>query len=209
MTCGSRALPAACTRRLPTSSIAHGHTPAHTHPTAPPQVKHYAARADAGLLITEATLVAPEGRGVPNTPGVWTPEQAAGWKTVTDAVHARGGRIFCQLWHQGRTAVAALNGGVTPVGPSAVAFTDGMGAPAPAPRALETAEVAGVIAQYRRGAELALEAGFDGVELHAANGALAAKAAWWGRHARVGERAPQATAYVPHDSRPRSLHVHP
>ena len=113
-------------------------------------------------------------RGYPCTPSLFTPEHAESWRQVTSAVHARGGRMFVQLWHLGRTASAQLNGGETPVAPSAVAFTDGYGKPVPAEqsRALSTAEVRDVVQQYATSAKLALAAGFDGVELHAANGYL-------------------------------------
>lgn len=133
----------------------------------PLMVTHYADRATAGLIVTEATLVTASGRGFPRTPGVWSTEQVEAWKPVTEAVHAKGGRVFCQLWHQGRTAVTALlPEGHVPVGPSALAFTDGYGNPAEAPRELATEEIPDVVASYKEAAKCALEAGFDGVELH-------------------------------------------
>ncbi len=141
--------------------------------------RYYAQRASGGLLITEATQVCPEGIGYPGTPGVYTPEQAAAWRRITDAVHARGGRIFCQLWHVGRTSHNAYQpGGAAPVSSSAVAksgeimLPDGTKAPYPTPRALDTDEVPRVVEQYRAAARLAKDAGFDGVELHGANGYL-------------------------------------
>ena len=129
---------------------------------------YYAQRADAGLVITEATIVSEVGRGFPGTPGVYSKEQVAGWKLVTDAVHAKGGLIFCQLWHCGRVAAQSLTpGGAVPVGPSDVRAT-----PEQAVRALATEEIAGIVEEFRAGAANALEAGFDGVEVHSANGYL-------------------------------------
>jgi N-ethylmaleimide reductase len=134
---------------------------------------HYAARASAGLLIAEATVISEEARGFPNTPGCYNAAQAAGWRLVTDAVHAAGGRIFLQLWHQGRTASRALNGGVEPVGPSAVAgWKTGFGGVGEAPREATEADIARILGDYRAAARTARDAGFDGVELHAANGYL-------------------------------------
>lgn len=141
--------------------------------------EYYAQRAGGGLLITEATQVSPRGVGYPGTPGIYSPEQEAGWKLVTDAVHRAGGRVFAQLWHVGRISHPALQpGGETPVSSSAVAcegethLPDGSTAPYPTPRALTIDEIRGVIAEFRHGAEVALRAGFDGVELHGANGYL-------------------------------------
>jgi N-ethylmaleimide reductase len=139
---------------------------------------YYAQRAGAGLIVSEATQVSPQGQGYPGTPGIHSAEQAAGWKLVTDAVHAEGGRIFLQLWHVGRISHPALQpGGGLPVAPSAIAPSgqawtlDGM-KDYVTPHALETAEVAGVVEDFRHGAKLAREAAFDGVELHGANGYL-------------------------------------
>jgi N-ethylmaleimide reductase len=139
---------------------------------------YYAQRASAGLIVTEATQVAPEGQGYILTPGIHSNAQVAGWRRVTTAVHAAGGRIFLQLWHVGRVShVSFQPGGAPPVSASAVtlegdAWTyDGM-QPHSTPRALATDEIAAVVAQFRRGAELAKEAGFDGVEIHGANGYL-------------------------------------
>lgn len=140
---------------------------------------YYAQRATpGGLLISEATPVSPRGFGYAHTPGIFTRAQAAGWRAVTSAVHARGGRIFLQLWHVGRQSHPDLQpGGALPVAPSAIgavgeAFTDTGPKPYPVPRALELDEIAGVVAEYRQGAALALAAGFDGVEVHGANGYL-------------------------------------
>lgn len=144
----------------------------------PLNVEYYRQRAGAGLIITEATCIAPEGVGYPLTPGIWNDAQVAGWKTVTDAIHAAGGRIFCQLWHVGRVSHPSLQpGGRLPVAPSAVgfegqAFTYEGPQDFVTPRALETAELPGIVAQYRNAAEKALAAGFDGVEVHSANGYL-------------------------------------
>jgi N-ethylmaleimide reductase len=141
-------------------------------------VTYYAQRASAGLIITEASQVSPEGLGYPSTPGIYSPEQVEGWKLVTDAVHAKGGRIFLQLWHVGRISHPSLQpNGALPVAPSAIApqgeaaTYEGM-KPYVTPRALETHEIPGIVEQYRQGAQNALEAGFDGVEIHAANGYL-------------------------------------
>jgi N-ethylmaleimide reductase len=138
---------------------------------------YYAQRATAGLLITEGTQVSPQGVGYIRTPGMHSSEQVAGWKAVTDAVHRAGGRIFAQLWHVGRVSHPDFHGGALPVGPSAIAavgeaFTVNGRQKLEAPRALTLAELPGVIEQFRRAAVNAKEAGFDGVELHGANGYL-------------------------------------
>jgi N-ethylmaleimide reductase len=139
---------------------------------------YYAQRAGAGLIVTEATQVSPQGVGYPGTPGIHSAEQVAGWKLVTDAVHSAGGRIFLQLWHVGRISHPSLQpGGALPVAPSAIApagqawTTNGMEAFV-TPRALETDEIPGIVEDFRRGAAYARDAGFDGVELHGANGYL-------------------------------------
>jgi N-ethylmaleimide reductase len=140
--------------------------------------RYYAQRSSAGLIVTEATQVAPEGVGYPNTPGIHTDAQVEGWRRVTDAVHARGGRIFLQLWHVGRISHPSLQpGGVLPVAPSAVKPAGkGMTYDGPkefvTPRALETFEIADAVAHFADGARRAREAGFDGVEIHGANGYL-------------------------------------
>jgi N-ethylmaleimide reductase len=140
--------------------------------------EYYRQRAGAGLIVTEASQVTPQGVGYVQTPGIHTPEQVAGWKLVTDAVHEAGGRIVLQLWHVGRVSHPYFHGGALPVAPSAIApedtqvFTpDGM-QPAPTPRALETEEIAGVVDAFVQGTRYAREAGFDGVEVHGANGYL-------------------------------------
>lgn len=139
---------------------------------------YYTQRASAGLIITEATQVTPAGQGYPNTPGIHTKEQVAGWKIVTKAVHEAGGRIFLQLWHVGRISHSLYQPEqALPVAPSAIAPTgqvytlQGM-KPYETPRALETKEIPQIVECYRAGAKNALEAGFDGVEIHAANGYL-------------------------------------
>lgn len=138
---------------------------------------YYAQRAAAGLLITEGTQVSPQGVGYIRTPGIHSAEQVAGWKVVTDAVHQAGGRIFAQLWHVGRVSHPDFHGGELPVGPSAIAavgeaYTVNGRQKLEAPRALTLAELPGIVDQYRLGAVNAKEAGFDGVELHGANGYL-------------------------------------
>jgi N-ethylmaleimide reductase len=144
----------------------------------PLNATYYAQRASAGLIIAEATQVSPQGLGYPATPGIHSPEQVAGWKLVTDAVHQEDGRIFLQLWHVGRISHPDLQpDGMLPVAPSAIAprgeaaTYEGM-KPFVTPRALETSEIPGIVEQYRQGAKNALEAGFDGVEIHGANGYL-------------------------------------
>jgi len=139
---------------------------------------YYAQRAGAGLIVSEATQVSPQGVGYPGTPGIHSAEQVAGWKRVTDAVHGAGGRIFLQLWHVGRISHPSMQpGGALPVAPSAIApagqawTTNGMEAFV-TPRALETDEIPGIVEDFRHGARRAGEAGFDGVELHGANGYL-------------------------------------
>ncbi|MDD1622951.1 MAG: alkene reductase [Methylococcaceae bacterium] len=141
----------------------------------PLQALYYAQRASAGLLITEATNISPQGRGYAFTPGIFNAEQVAGWRHVTDAVHEKQGKIVCQLWHVGRYSHPSLQpGGGLPVAPSAIApegetFTEEGLLPVPTPRALEISEIPGIVEQYRHAAECAKQAGFDGVEIHAAN----------------------------------------
>ncbi|HWB03415.1 MAG TPA: alkene reductase [Verrucomicrobiales bacterium] len=139
--------------------------------------EYYRQRASAGLIITEATSVDPMGVGYPNTPGIWSPEQAAGWKLVTKAVHEAGGRILLQLWHVGRVSDPLYLNGELPVAPSAIAPSGHVSLVRPmkpfvTPRALRIDELPGIVESYRLGAANALEAGFDGVELHGANGYL-------------------------------------
>jgi 2,4-dienoyl-CoA reductase-like NADH-dependent reductase (Old Yellow Enzyme family) len=139
--------------------------------------EYYAQRASAGLILTEATVVSPMGIGYADTPGIWSPEQVEGWKFTTRAVHAAGGRIFLQLWHVGRVSDPSFLNGALPVAPSAVAAKGNVSlirppTPFVAPRALELKEIPGIIEAFRQGAENAQLAGFDGVELHGANGYL-------------------------------------
>ena len=139
--------------------------------------EYYVQRASAGLMLTEATSVTPMGVGYPDTPGIWSDEQVAGWKKITDAVHAAGGTILLQLWHVGRISDPIYLDGELPVAPSAIAPEGHVSLVRPkreyvVPRALELSEIPGVIAAYRRGAENAKRAGFDGVEVHGANGYL-------------------------------------
>jgi 2,4-dienoyl-CoA reductase-like NADH-dependent reductase (Old Yellow Enzyme family) len=139
--------------------------------------QYYAQRAEAGLIITEATSVTPMGVGYAGTPGIWSSEQVEGWTQTTKAVHEAGGRIFLQLWHVGRISHPMFLNGDSPVAPSAIAASGNVSLvrpeqPYPVPRALEISEIPGIIAAYRRGAENAKAAGFDGVEIHGANGYL-------------------------------------
>ena len=144
----------------------------------PLNVEYYAQRASAGLIITEGSQIAADAVGYPATPGIHSTEQVAGWKRVTDAVHARGGHIFLQLWHCGRVSHSSmLPGGKLPVAPSAIKLSgqtltyQGMQDYA-IPHALALAEIPAIIEQYRTAAKNALDAGFDGVEVHGANGYL-------------------------------------
>ena len=139
--------------------------------------EYYVQRASAGLILSEATSVTPMGVGYADTPGIWSDEQVAGWTQVTQAVHAAGGRIVMQLWHVGRISDPVFLDGAAPVAPSAVKPAGSVSLVRPkrdftTPRALETNEIAGIVAAYRQGAENAKKAGFDGVEIHGANGYL-------------------------------------
>ena len=144
---------------------------------------YYAQRASAALIVTEAAQISPQGKGYSFTPGIYSDEQVRGWRLVTDAVHAKGGRIFLQLWHVGRMSHPDFHNGALPVAPSAVPFeaqiwkvdpATGVGAmvDCPTPRALALDEIAAIVDDYRRGAKNAIAAGFDGVEIHGANGYL-------------------------------------
>ena len=139
--------------------------------------EYYAQRASAGLLISEGVPVSPQGVGYQGVPGIWSKEQVEGWKLITKAVHDKGGRIFMQIWHVGRVSDPSFHDGAAPVGPSALPANGHVSLlrperPYPTPRALETEEVAGVVEAFRLGAQNAKDAGFDGVELHGANGYL-------------------------------------
>jgi N-ethylmaleimide reductase len=164
----NRVLMAPMTRRR----AAAGNVPTELNAT------YYAQRASAGLIVTEATQVSPRGVGYPDTPGIHAEAQVQGWRLVTDAVHQRGGRIFLQLWHVGRISHPDLQpGGELPIAPSAIApagqaMTAAGFKPFVTPRALDLAEIPGVVAEFAAGARRAREAGFDGVEIHGANGYL-------------------------------------
>lgn len=143
--------------------------------------EYYSQRATRdGLIITEATQISQSAQGYPATPGIYSEEQIQGWQKVTSAVHAKGGKIFVQLWHVGRSSHSSFQpGGALPVGPSAIAIQDGMAltsdwksVPFEVPRALSTEEIPQIIEMYCEAARNAMSAGFDGVEVHGANGYL-------------------------------------
>lgn len=140
--------------------------------------EYYSQRASAGLLISEATQISQQGQGYQDTPGIYSPAQIDGWRAVTDAVHAKGGRIFAQLWHVGRISHVDLQpDGGAPVAPSALraeskTFVNNSFVDVSEPRALELEELPGIINDFRQGAANAIAAGFDGVEIHGANGYL-------------------------------------
>ncbi len=153
------------------------------HKTLAPQplnAEYYAQRAGAGLIISEATQISPTGMGYAWTPGIYSPEQITGWKLVTDAVHAKGGTIYAQLWHVGRISHPSLQpGGILPVAPSAIApsgqrtfIENGTFTEIGTPRALKLEEIPSIIEDYRKATRNAMQAGFDGVEVHGANGYL-------------------------------------
>jgi 2,4-dienoyl-CoA reductase-like NADH-dependent reductase (Old Yellow Enzyme family) len=139
--------------------------------------EYYAQRASAGLILSEATSVAPSGVGYPQTPGIWSDEQTEGWREVVRRVHEAGGRILLQLWHVGRVSDPSYHGGALPVAPSAIAPKGNVSLlypkrPYVVPRALATEELPGIVEAYRAAAAHAQRAGFDGVEIHGANGYL-------------------------------------
>ncbi len=139
--------------------------------------EYYRQRSGAGLILTEATSVTPMGVGYANTPGIWSDEQVEGWKLVTSAVHEAGGRIFLQLWHVGRISDPMFLNGELPVAPSAIQPAGHVSLVRPekafvTPRALNLSEIPGIVEAYLKGAENAKHAGFDGVEIHGANGYL-------------------------------------
>jgi 2,4-dienoyl-CoA reductase-like NADH-dependent reductase (Old Yellow Enzyme family) len=139
--------------------------------------EYYSQRAAAGLIVSEATSVTPMGVGYAGTPGIWSREQLEGWKIVTRAVHAAGGRILLQLWHVGRVSDPHFLDGALPVAPSAIAAKGHVSILRPerpyvTPRSLESSEISGIVSAFREGAENAQAAGFDGVEIHGANGYL-------------------------------------
>ncbi len=143
----------------------------------PLAVEYYRQRSTAGLIITEASQVSPQGVGYIDTPGIHSLEQVEGWKKITRAVHEAGAKIYLQLWHVGRVSHPDFHGGELPVGPSAIAadgeaYTRNGRQKLQAPRALQLKEIAGIVDQFREGALNARLAGFDGVEIHGANGYL-------------------------------------
>ncbi|MFS4438690.1 alkene reductase [Paracoccaceae bacterium GXU_MW_L88] len=144
----------------------------------PHAAEYYAQRASAGLIIAEATQVSAQAQGYQDTPGIYTDAQIAGWREVTDAVHAKGGKMFVQIWHTGRIShVSVQPNGDAPVAPSAIraeakTFVNGGFEDTSTPRALELDEIPGIIADFRHAAACAMKAGFDGVEIHGANGYL-------------------------------------
>ncbi len=147
------------------------------HLPTPIIAEYYAQRAGFGLIVSEGIPIDPMGVGYPQVPGLWSDEQAELWKPITNAVHAAGGRIFAQIWHVGRISDPVYLNGKEPVAPSAIAATGTVSLLRPqkgfeTPRALDIDEIPGIIAAYGRGAKLAKDAGFDGVELHGANGYL-------------------------------------
>jgi N-ethylmaleimide reductase len=152
---------------------------------------YYAQRASAGLLISEATQISRQGQGYQDTPGIYTQAQIDGWRKVTEAVHARGGRIFVQLWHVGRVSHVDLQeGGAAPVAPSALraetkTFVNNRFVDVSEPRALELDELPGIVNDFRQAAANAIAAGFDGVEIHGANGYLLDQFAKDGANART------------------------
>lgn len=154
-----------------TRSRAPGHKPNDL------MVKYYEQRAEAGMILTEATVISEDAIGYEDTPGIWSEEQILGWKKVVDAVHAKGGKIIMQLWHVGRVSHSSLLGGKLPVAPSSVPINGtvrrlGKAVPYETPRPLTLNEIKDIIAQYKVAAQNAKSAGFDGVELHGANGYL-------------------------------------
>jgi N-ethylmaleimide reductase len=164
------------TNRLVMAPMTRSRALEHNVPN-PLAATYYAQRASAGLIVSEATQVSPQGVGYIRTPGIHSADQVAGWIKVTEAVHRAGGKIFLQLWHVGRISHPDFHGGELPVAPSAIAaagqvFTAKGPQQMVTPRALTLAELPGIVEQFRRGAENAKAAGFDGVELHGANGYL-------------------------------------
>lgn len=147
------------------------------HLPTPVMAEYYRQRASAGLILSEGTPVSPMGVGYPQVPGIWSAEQVARWRPVTQAVHEEGGRIFAQIWHVGRISAPVFLGGRLPVSSTAVAAKGNLSVlrpltPYPVPHALTIPEIAEVVEEFRRGAQNAQAAGFDGVEIHGANGYL-------------------------------------
>jgi N-ethylmaleimide reductase len=168
--------PLSLKNRFVMAPMTRGRNDARGVPT-PMVARHYADRATAGLIVTEATAISPTAIGWLGAPGIWSDELIAGWRPVTSAVHAHGGRIFLQLWHMGRVSHPDFLGGALPVGPSPIAakgetHTPSGKKPYVTPRALELPEIARIVQDYAAAAGRARAAGFDGVEIHAANGYL-------------------------------------
>jgi N-ethylmaleimide reductase len=163
--------------RIVMSPMTRGRADPVTAVPTPRMVTYYEERADAGLIITEATGISRQGLGWAGAPGLWTAEQTAAWKTIVDAVHAKGGKIATQLWHMGRASHPDFNNGALPVAASAIGLSGHTYTPQGkkdyvTPRALELAEIPGIIADYVTAANNAIAAGFDIVEIHGANGYL-------------------------------------
>ena len=163
--------------RIIMAPLTRAHAPGDARVPNALMAEYYAQRASAGLILSEATSVTPMGVGYADTPGIWSGQQVAGWKLVTDAVHAAGGRIVMQLWHVGRISDPVFLDGAAPVAPSAIAAGGHVSLLRPmrdfsVPRALATEELPGIVAAFKHGAENARLAGFDGVEVHGANGYL-------------------------------------
>jgi N-ethylmaleimide reductase len=171
---GDLALP----NRLVMAPLTRNRAERGTHAPHDLNARYYAQRAGAGLLITEASQISQQGQGYAWTPGIFSPAQVSGWRKVTEAVHAAGGRIALQLWHVGRVSHTSLQpDGGRPVAPSALraetkTYIETGFADVSEPRALDIEEIPGIVRDYARAAELAKEAGFDGVEIHGANGYL-------------------------------------
>ena len=147
------------------------------HVPTPIMAEYYAQRATAGLILSEAIPIDPFGVGYANVPGIWSAEQTEAWKPIVKAIHEKGGRIFAQIWHVGRISDPVFLNGQLPIAPSAIAAIGNVSLLRPeksfvTPRALELSEIPGVIEAFRRGAQNAQAAGFDGVEIHGANGYL-------------------------------------
>ena len=163
--------------RIVMAPLTRNRAAAHQVPSAL-AVQYYTQRASAGLIVTEASQISPEGQGYLDTPGIHSPEQVAAWRQVTDAVHAQGGRIVIQLWHVGRISHVSLQpGGIAPVSSTArtavaKTFTSDGFVDTSTPRALRLDEMPRIVADYRHAARCAMQAGFDGVEVHGSNGYL-------------------------------------
>lgn len=176
----ARAGALALANRIVMAPLTRNRSPGHV--PGPLTVTYYTQRASAGLIVSEGTPISQQGQGYADVPGLYTDEQVAGWRRVTDSVHAAGGKIVTQLWHVGRVSHTSLQpGGQAPVAPSAIVaksktylIQDGQGGfvDTSVPRALEVSELPGIVDDYRRAARNAIAAGFDGVEIHAANGYL-------------------------------------